>query len=111
MFIRLLSPKFVLSLLLFVSILFTGLAQGYSQQKVSGNISDVNGQPLIGASVVEKGTSNGTQADFDGNYTIDNVNNDGTLVFSFIGFKTQEVSINGLSSIDVVLLRGFKQAR
>ena len=46
--------KFVLSLLLFVSILFTGLAQGYSQQKVSGNISDANGQPLIGASVVVK---------------------------------------------------------
>jgi TonB-linked SusC/RagA family outer membrane protein len=101
--------KFVLSLLLFVSILFTGLAQGYSQQKVSGNISDVNGQPLIGASVVVKGTSNGTQADFDGNYTIDNVNNDGTLVFSFIGFKTQEVSINGLSSIDVVLLEDLNK--
>ena len=97
------KSKFVLSLLLFVGILFTGLAQGYSQQKVSGNISDVNGQPLIGASVVEKGTSNGTQADFDGNYTISSVNNDGTLVISFIGFKTQEVSINGLSAIDVVL--------
>jgi hypothetical protein len=73
--------KFVPSLLLFVSILFTGLAQGYSQQKVSGNISDVNGQPLIGASVVEKGTSNGTQADFDGNYTIDNVNNGRNISF------------------------------
>lgn len=101
--------KFTLSLLLFFSILFAGLAQGYSQQKVSGNISDVNGQPLIGASVVEKGTSNGTQADFDGNYTIGNVNNDGTLVFSFLGFKNQEVLINGVSTIDIVLVEDLNK--
>src|SRR5210317_504715 len=97
------SFKLKLSSFLFFMTLFSFLAQGYSQVKVAGNISDVNGQPLIGASVVEKGTSNGTQADFDGNYTIDNVNNNGTLVFRLVGFKTQEVSITGLSSIDVVL--------
>jgi len=50
--------------------LFTGLTQGYSQVKITGNISDINGLPLIGANVVVKGTSNGTQADFNGNYII-----------------------------------------
>ena len=54
--------KSFLRFLLFVTFLFTGLTQGYSQVKITGNISDINGLPLIGANVVVKGTSNGTQA-------------------------------------------------
>jgi len=96
--------KSFLRFLLFVTFLFTGLTQGYSQVKITGNISDINGLPLIGANVVVKGTSNGTQADFDGNYIIENVNGNETLVFSFIGFTTQEVSLNDNSIVDVVLL-------
>ncbi len=70
-------------------------------QEVSGTISDASG-PLPGASVLEKGTTNGTQTDFDGNYTLE-VEEGAVLVVSYIGFKTQEVAVNGRTSIDVTL--------
>ena len=85
--------------LLFASILSVGFLQA---QTVTGTVSDPVG-PLPGANVVVKGTSNGTQTDFDGNYTIDNVGSDAVLVFSYVGFETQEVSVNGQSSINVTL--------
>jgi len=71
-------------------------------QTVSGTVSDPSG-PLPGASVVVKGTTNGTQTDFDGNYTLNDVPSDATLVFSYIGFATQEVAVNGQSTINVAL--------
>ncbi|NNK17886.1 MAG: SusC/RagA family TonB-linked outer membrane protein, partial [Maribacter sp.] len=71
-------------------------------QDVSGNVSDVNG-PLPGVSVLEKGTTNGTQTDFDGNYSLHNVANEATLVFSYVGFRSVEVPVNGRSSISVTL--------
>ncbi|MEM1337756.1 MAG: SusC/RagA family TonB-linked outer membrane protein [Bacteroidota bacterium] len=71
-------------------------------QTVSGTVSDPSG-PLPGASVVVKGTTNGTQTDFDGNYTLNDVASDATLVFSYIGYATQEVAVNGRSTIDVAL--------
>jgi TonB-dependent SusC/RagA subfamily outer membrane receptor len=70
---------------------------------IKGNIVDSNGELLIGATVLEKGTTNGTQADFDGNFSLENVKSDGILVVSYVGFKTVEISINGQSSINVVL--------
>jgi TonB-dependent starch-binding outer membrane protein SusC len=97
------SFKLKLSSFLFFMTLFSVLAQGYSQVRITGNISDSNGTPLIGASVVEKGTNNGTQSDFDGNFLIENVKNDGTLIFSYIGFKSIEVSVIGKSTINAVL--------
>ncbi len=71
-------------------------------QEVSGTVSDANG-PLPGASVLVKGTTNGTQTDFDGNYTLNDVGSDAVLVFSYIGYKTQEVTVNGQSTINVTL--------
>ncbi|UWX55445.1 TonB-dependent receptor plug domain-containing protein [Maribacter litopenaei] len=58
---------------------------------------------MPGASVLIKGTTTGTQTDFDGNYTLDNVDDNATLVFSYIGFKTLEVAVNGQSTIDVTM--------
>jgi len=86
------------SFLLVGALLCFGFAQA---QEVSGNVSDVNG-PLPGASVVEKGTTNGTQTDFDGNYTI-TVGDNATLVISYIGYSTTEVAVNGQTSINVTL--------
>ena len=71
-------------------------------QTVSGNVTDETG-PLPGASVLVKGTTNGTQTDFDGNYSLDNVEDSSTLVFSYIGFKTVETAVNGQSTINIVL--------
>lgn len=71
-------------------------------QTVSGTVSDANG-PLPGASVVVKGTTNGTQTDFDGNYTLNDVDSSATLVVSYIGYAPKEVAVNGQSTINVIL--------
>ncbi len=70
---------------------------------VSGVVKDQNGEPLIGVGVVLKGTTTGTATDFDGNFTLDLPTDKGTLVFSFIGFKTQEVDYKGQATINVEL--------
>ena len=73
------------------------------QKTISGSITDKDGNPLPGATIVEVGTDNGTSSDFDGNYEINLPDGEQTLVFSYLGFKTQEVEINGRSKINVVL--------
>ena len=73
------------------------------QFQLSGSIRDNEGQPLPGASIVEKGTTNGTQSDFDGNYTLEVANGNAVLIVSYIGYATKEISLNGQSILDVVL--------
>ncbi|GAL65449.1 TonB family protein [Jejuia pallidilutea] len=75
------------------------------QQKfeVSGVVSDENGQPLPGANILEKGTSNGTQTDFDGNFTLEVNNENAVLVVSYLGFLTQEIQVNSQNRIKVIL--------
>ncbi|MEO9510972.1 MAG: TonB-dependent receptor [Flavobacteriaceae bacterium] len=74
-----------------------------NQLSVSGTIVDNQGQPLPGANILEKGTTNGTQADFDGNFSISVANDSSILVISYIGFATKEVPTNGNIDIVVVL--------
>jgi len=62
------------------------------RKKVTGTVKDANGEPIIGATVVEKGTTNGTVTDFDGNYTLE-LSESGTLAVSYIGYKSQEYSV------------------
>ncbi|HEA23142.1 MAG TPA: SusC/RagA family TonB-linked outer membrane protein [Pricia antarctica] len=70
--------------------------------EIAGAVTDSQGAPLPGTSVLVKGTTNGTQTDFDGNYTITS-NGNATLVFSYIGFSSQEVSVSNQTTINVVL--------
>lgn len=86
------------SLLITGAFLCFGMAQA---QEVTGTVSDANG-PLPGASVVVKGTTNGTQTDFDGNYTLE-VEGDATLVFSYIGYLTSEIAVDGQTSVNATL--------
>ena len=74
----------------------------YAQISVSGTVSDATG-PLPGVNVLVKGTSNGAQTDFDGNYTLNDVDPNATIVFSYIGFQTAEVPVNGQTSIDYLM--------
>lgn len=80
-------------------------SQSVMQQanKVTGIVVDANGEPVIGASVVVKGTSNGSVTDLDGRFTITNVQKNATLQVSYVGYKTQTVTINGRSNIKVTL--------
>lgn len=70
---------------------------------VRGNVKDNNNEPVISASVVVKGTTNGVMTDLDGNYQIANVPSDGVLVVSFLGYTTAEIPVSGRTQIDVVL--------
>ena len=68
----------------------------YAQQEVTGNVVDPTGEPIIGATVMEKGTSNGTITDFDGNFRL-KVDAGKTLVFSYVGYTSQELpASNGM---------------
>ena len=73
-------------------------------QKVSitGVVKDAAGESIIGASVIEKGTTNGTITDFDGNFTLQ-VENDAVLSISFVGYQPQDVPVAGKSMINVIL--------
>ncbi|MFC4096592.1 SusC/RagA family TonB-linked outer membrane protein [Euzebyella saccharophila] len=75
----------------------------YQESTITGTILDNNGQPLPGASVIEKGTSNGTQTDFDGNFELEISTANATLVISYIGFASQEIALDGQTSINVSL--------
>ena len=72
-----------------------------STKKITGTVSDSQG-PVIGASIVEKGTTNGTVTDLDGNFTL-NVKPGATLVISYIGYTTQEIATGSQSSFNVTL--------
>lgn len=75
----------------------------FAQEKtISGTVSDDSGLPLPGATVLIKGTSSGTSSDFDGNYSI-NTNQGSTLVFSFVGYTTKEITVGASSTIDVIM--------
>jgi TonB-linked SusC/RagA family outer membrane protein len=73
------------------------------QQQVSGTVTDSDGLLLPGASVVEKGTTNGTQTDFDGNFTLTVSEPDVILIVSYIGYSTQEIAVNGQNTVSIVL--------
>ena len=72
-----------------VMLLFSITAMA-APQAITGKVQDANGEPLIGASVLEKGTSNGTITDFEGVFTL-NVETDVLLLVSYVGFQDQEV--------------------
>ena len=73
-----------------------------AQGTVTGNVTDDQGVPLPGATVVEVGTSNGTTTDFDGNYSI-TVGDDASLAVSFVGYQTSTVAVNGQDQINFSL--------
>ena len=70
-------------------------------KKITGTVVDAMG-PVIGASILEKGTTNGTVTDFDGNFSL-NVNPGATIVVSFIGFETQEIKVGDQSNFNITL--------
>lgn len=99
------QPRTFLLALFWIAGSSLGLAQDAT---LSGVVKDNTGQPLPGANVLVKGTTNGTQTDFDGNFTL-NAPSNGTISVSYIGFVTQEVAINNQSSITVTLAEDASQ--
>ncbi|WP_072530473.1 SusC/RagA family TonB-linked outer membrane protein [Bacteroides ilei] len=100
-----LSGCSVLQRLFFFTFLFMVCAIGaFAQGKtVSGTVLDKNGESVIGASVLVKGTTNGTITDFDGKFTLSNVSDDASLEISFVGYKTQDIPVKGRTMFNVTL--------
>ena len=72
-------------------------------KEITGKVTDNTGEPLPGANIIEKGTTNGTQTDFDGKFSLSVADDNATLVISFLGFLTQEVTINYQTDITIAL--------
>ena len=91
------------SLILSILISFSGLVMSAQTYEVNGTVADSDGNPLIGVTIIVKDTSKGVTTDFDGNFTISNIAQGETLVFSYIGFVTKEVTINNAQTLNIVL--------
>ncbi len=94
-----LSMKYFLTKpsVLLVAMLLSATA-AMAQFTVTGSVNDVGGQPLIGVSIVVKGTTIGTVTDFDGNYNLNVPGQEATLMFSYTGFKTREVVVSATNN-------------
>ena len=88
--------------LLFFALFAVCSTVAMAQGKVTGTVVDASGEPIIGASVMVKGTSTGTVTDFDGNFTLDAPQN-ATLVISYVGYRTQNLAVDGKSQFNVTL--------
>jgi TonB-linked SusC/RagA family outer membrane protein len=80
-------------------------AEAFPVFTVSGAVTSESGDPMPGVNVIQKGTTNGTTTDANGKYSLAVSQGDAVLVFSFIGYTTQEVAVNGRSVVDVGLLQ------
>ncbi len=90
-------------LLMFMFLGFSLSIGAQTANTITGTVTDASGMPLPGASILVKGTTTGAQTDFDGNFTLDNVPEDGTLVFSYVGFTEQEIRVDGKTTFTVSL--------
>ena len=88
--------------------LFTSVI-AYSQQiSVKGIVKDQIGEPVIGATVMVKGSTNGTITDFDGNFILNDVSSNASLIVSYVGYVTETISVNGKSSFKIVMKEDAK---
>lgn len=97
------------NLLLTTCLLLVTLSAFSQSKTITGTVKDGVGEPLIGVSVVVKGTSNGVVTDIDGNYSLTNVPENATLTFSYIGMLSQDIQVAGTSIINVTLKEDTQQ--
>lgn len=94
----------VLTLVLLIPVLVD--AGNLVVDQITGKITDEDNEPLIGVNVVVKGTSQGTSTNMDGIYQLSDVEDDAVLVITYIGYATQEINVDGRSTINIVMLPG-----
>ena len=78
--------------------------QSGKERTITGQVLDSKGEPLIGVSILVKGTTDGAITDLDGNYKIITKSNNPIIIYSYIGYKTQEVPLKGQTSINITLM-------
>ena len=89
---------------LFMALFLMNVSWAFAQLTVTGHVKSTSGDPLIGVNVVEKGTTNGTVTDMDGNFILD-VPSDCTLQISYIGFNTREIKVTNQTNDLTVSLK------
>jgi len=89
--------------LLFVTLFAVSSMATFAQLNVSGTVVDATGEPVIGANIVVKGSTQGTITDFDGNYSMEVTNGSAILVFSYIGMQAQELSADAANGKVITL--------
>ena len=94
-----LNRKFWVTVAMVIALAFPALAQKIT---VTGTVLDEFGDPMIGATIMQKGTSNGTAADIDGNFEL-SVEPNATLVVSYVGYDPMDVAVNGQKHLEIVL--------
>ena len=99
-----LNRKVWVTMAMLLTLALPSLAQKIT---VTGHVADDLGDDLIGATIMEKGTSNGTSADIDGNFTL-NVPPTATLLVSYVGYTPQEIPVNGQTHFDIVMSNDAK---
>ena len=99
-----LNRKVWVTMAMLLTLTLPSLAQKIT---VTGHVADDLGDDLIGATIMEKGTSNGTSADIDGNFTL-NVPPTATLLVSYVGYTPQEIPVNGQTHFDIVMSNDAK---
>tara|TARA_B100000809_G_scaffold54621_1_gene50273 strand:+ start:1018 stop:4164 length:3147 start_codon:yes stop_codon:yes gene_type:complete len=88
---------------LFILLFFLSLTAFSQENRVSGTVTDITGEILLGVSVIEKGTTNGVVTDFDGNYSLQLRGNAAVLEFSYVGFETVELVITDERLVNITL--------
>lgn len=94
-----LNRKLWVTMAMLLALAIPSLAQSIT---VTGHVTDETGEDLIGATIMEKGTSNGTSADLEGNFSI-TVPSNATLVVSYVGYDPMDVPVNGQTHLNIVM--------
>ena len=89
-------------LFLLILAIATNMIYALNTDIISGRVSSSIGEPMIGASVMVKGTTNGTITDLDGNFKVE-ASSTATLIISYVGYVTQEVQIAGRKAVNITL--------
>jgi len=88
-------------ILTFLLILYS--LSAFAQIDVEGKVTDTDGEPLIGVNIQVQGTDQGTSTDFDGAFHLNNITEDAVLLFTYIGYESKEVPVNGQNQLNVIL--------
>src|SRR5574344_805394 len=96
------SKKSIYVKFLFLLLLLGTATLSNAQIKIQGQVFDTSGESIIGANVAVQGTTNGTITDFNGKFQLSNVPDKGILIFSYVGYKNQQVHVNGKSIFKIV---------
>jgi TonB-linked SusC/RagA family outer membrane protein len=91
------------TIVLSIFLSLVGIVVSAQTFEIKGTVADANGMPLPGVSIIVKNTTKGVSTDFDGNFTVTNVNKGEVLVFSYLGYVTKEVAITNANTLNVQL--------